>query len=133
MTDACDGIRWAALAAGGVAGALLRWSLLRRTTRIDPGWATLAANLLACALLGAAGSLPAPSEPAAAPLAAALPAFLTTGLCGSLSTFSTLCGDAFRQARSAPRRRVVVFLTAHLTGGPLALWLGSQLGSTLGR
>ena len=33
-------------------------------------------------------------------LGAASTLFWTTGLCGSLSTFSTLCADAFRQARA---------------------------------
>jgi CrcB protein len=128
MTSMTDAPAWAAVAAGGIVGALLRWALLRAATRIDPSWATLAANLLACALLGAAGSMSASTGPNAGRLAEAMAAFWTAGLCGSLSTFSTLCADAFRQARSVPRRRLLVYLTAHLLGGPLAHRLGSMVG-----
>jgi fluoride ion exporter CrcB/FEX len=129
-------IGWAAIAAGGIAGACIRWSLIRlatratvdRASRFDPAWATLAANLLGCFLLGGLLSLPSPSEaPPESLLAAALPAFATTGLCSSLSTFSTLCADAVRQARTAPFRGAIVYLSAHLAGGPLALWLGSLI------
>lgn len=128
MSSANDALSWAAIAAGGIAGALLRWALLRAATRIDPGWATLAANLIACAVLGVAGSMSTSSGAGAGSLGAAWSAFLITGLCGSLSTFSTLCADADRQARSAPRHRLVVLLAAHLLGGPLAHGLGSTLG-----
>ncbi len=136
MIDPREWIVWVAIAAGGVAGTWIRWSLARLATgasaagasRFDPAWATLAANLLACVLLGALLSLPSPSEPASGGLlAAALPAFATTGVCGSLSTFSTLCADAVRKARAAPGRGAFVYLSAHLAGGPLALWLGSMI------
>jgi CrcB protein len=130
-----DWIFWAAIAAGGVLGAWIRWSLARLAIhapealacRLDPAWATLAANLLGCLLLGLFLSLPSISEPAAQGFRAVLPAFATTGLCGSLSTFSTLCADAVRQARAAPSRWTLVYLSAHLVGGPLALWLGSTI------
>jgi fluoride ion exporter CrcB/FEX len=128
MTSVHDALTWAAVAAGGSGGALLRWTLLRAATRIDPGWATLCANLLACGLLGATGSMSAFSGPTAGRLAEAASAFWTAGVCGSLSTFSTLCADAFRQAGSVPRRRLFGFLAAHLLGGPLAHRLGSLLG-----
>lgn len=136
MIELRESIDWAAIAAGGVAGACIRWWLVclatrataDRTSRFDPAWATLVANLLGCFLLGGLLALPSPSE--AAPeslLAGALPAFATTGLCSSLSTFSTLCADALRQARAAPGRGAFVYLSAHLAGGPLALWLGSRI------
>ncbi len=118
---------WAAIAAGGAAGALLRWALLQAAARIDPGWATLAANLIACGVLGAASSRIAASGADPAGLGSAGAAFLTTGLCGSLSTFSTLCADVLRQALTAPRARVLVFLAAHLLGGPLAHRLGAAV------
>lgn len=134
MIEPRDWISWLAIAAGGILGAWIRWSLARLATRAhetragrwDPSWATLAANLLGCFLLGGFLSLPSLSDPTAQGWRAALPAFATTGVCGSLSTFSTLCADAVRRARTAPSRWSLVYVSAHLVGGPLALWLGSM-------
>jgi fluoride exporter len=130
-----DGLFWAAVAVGGVGGAWIRWSLARLVTRasrgrprpFDPGWATLGANLLGCFLLGGFLSLPSLSEPGAQGLRAAFPAFATIGLCGSLSTFSTLCADAVRRVRVGRGRRAMIYVLAHIVGGPLALWLGSTV------
>ena len=124
-----DASLWAAVGAGGLVGALLRWALLRGLVRLDPGWATLTANLLACALLGAVGSGDTPPEADPAGLGAASTLFWTTGLCGSLSTFSTLCADAFRQVRAGSRLRLAGILAGHLLGGPLAYVLGTRWGA----
>jgi len=131
-----DGMVWAAIAVGGVVGAWIRWSLAllvqhaskNRPRPFDPSRATLCANILGCFLLGVFLAHPSLLEPPSHGWrAAALPAFATTGLCGSLSTFSTLCSDAVRRARAAPGRGAVLYLLAHLAGGPLALWLGSTI------
>jgi len=130
-----DWIVWTAIAAGGVLGAWVRWSMARlvtldgtgRAKPFDPGWATLCANLLGCFLLGGFLSIPSLVEPEAQGLRAALPAFATTGVCGSLSTFSTLCADTVRRARAGPWPGSLLYLVAHLAGGPLALWLGSTV------
>ena len=130
-----DWVAWTAIALGGVLGAWIRWSLALLVQRasagraqpFDPGWATLCANLLGCFLLGAFLSFPSLLEPPAVGSQAALAAFATTGLCGSLSTFSTLCADAVRRARAERGQGAVVYLLAHLAGGPLALWLGSRV------
>ncbi len=136
MNESIDGIVLAAIAAGGVLGAWLRWALLRIATRIpgggppgfDPGHATLAANLLACGLLGWLVSTPWLAVVTSEAERAALPAFAITGVCGSLSTFSTLCADATGQARRGSRGRPALYLLAHVVGGPLALWSGGLLG-----
>lgn len=135
MNESLDGIVLAAIAAGGVVGAWLRWLLLRIASRIpvggrpgiDPGHATLAANLLACGLLGWLVSTPWLAKLSSEAARAALPAFAITGVCGSLSTFSTLCADAMGQARRGSRGRAALYLLAHVAGGPLALWSGSLL------
>ena len=136
MNASLDGVVLAAVAAGGVVGAWLRWTLLRLATRtpsdgvrgIDPGHATLAANLLACGLLGWLVSTPGLAAVSSEGARAVLPAFAITGVCGSLSTFSTLCADATGQARQGSRGRAALYLLAHLAGGPIALWSGSLLG-----
>lgn len=138
MSDAAGWIDWLAIAAGGAVGAVLRGLLARLAAtpigagsagsgpRLDPGLATLAANLAACALLGGWTAVAAGREPTGA-----LAAFVGIGICGSLSTFSTLCADADRLARAAPgdriRSRALGYLVAHLVGGPLALAGGAWL------
>ncbi len=126
--DAGGPIAWTAIAAGGAIGALLRWSLLGLSRRFDPALATLAANLAACGLLGVVTSGAPGHEPDFGTIQPALSAFLTVGLCSSLSTFSTLCGDTVRLLRSRSRLGLVTYLAAHLLGGPLALALGSRVG-----
>lgn len=126
--DAGGPIAWMAIAAGGALGALLRWSLLGLARRFDPALATLAANLAACGLLGVVTSGATVREADLGTLQPALSAFLTIGLCSSLSTFSTLCADTVRLLRSRSRLELVASLAAHLLGGPIALALGSRLG-----
>lgn len=136
MTSPLDGLVLTAIAAGGVLGAWIRWTLLRIAARfpagsargIDPGYATLAANLLACALVGWLITAPWPAAFDSERARAVLPAFAITGVCGSLSTFSTLCADAVGSARRGGRARTALYLLAHLAGGPLAFWSGSQVG-----
>lgn len=132
-----DASSWIAIAAGGAAGAVLRGLLARaaaspsrgRRPQFDPSLATLAANLGACALLGAFTARAELAGPeASGGFAGALSAFVAIGFCGSLSTFSTLCADAVRLARAEPRPRgtgrAIGYLLAHLAGGPLALAAG---------
>lgn len=140
MIGVDEAFGWAAIAAGGATGAVLRGLLARAATspsarsrpRFDPALATLIANLGACALLGAWN---AGAELRDASLSGTIPdalsAFVAIGVCGSLSTFSTLCADATRLARAGPRseglRRATGYLLAHLAGGPLALVAGAWL------
>ncbi|MFO0687767.1 MAG: CrcB family protein [Myxococcota bacterium] len=141
MSGSVDWMQWLAVGAGGAIGAVLRGLLARLASgssargsepRVDASVATLAANLAACALLGAwttiaAGSGSTVGSDPSGPLGA----FVGIGVCGSLSTFSTLCADADRLARAesgaAHRSRVIGYLLAHLVGGPLALVAGAWL------
>lgn len=128
--------RWIAIACGGAIGAVVRGLLARLAAppadgdrpRFDPALATLAANLTACALLGGALVAGAAASPGPASRPAGwLDAFLTIGLCGALSTFSTLCGDATRLATAGSRGPALGYLVVHLIGGPLAFGLGGWL------
>ncbi|MBK7947855.1 MAG: CrcB family protein [Deltaproteobacteria bacterium] len=137
MIGVSDTTHWISIAAGGAAGAVLRGLLARaaaspspdRMPRFDPALATLAANLGACALLGAwTAEAELAGAAASSGFPGALSAFVAIGFCGSLSTFSTLCADAIRLARAEPRPRgagrAFGYLLAHLAGGPLALAAG---------
>lgn len=134
---------WGAIAVGGVLGALVRGGMLVAATSLTTGrgrsrataLAILVANLGACALLGAlmSGTAgPAGAGAASGPIASgwvgdAGLAFATTGLCGSLSTFSTICADLAQLVRARRLRLGTGYLLAHLVGGPLALTLGIAL------
>lgn len=96
---------WVAIALGGAGGALIRAGLIRlaegsasRPGRrgLDPAFAILVANTIGCFLLGAWTG-----QTAATPgdLPAWIHALVMTGLCGGLSTFSTLCADSTRLAK----------------------------------
>lgn len=139
MSAALDPLVLGAVAAGGVGGAWIRYALLRlalpgsasRRPAFDPRIATLAANLLACLLLGGLLSIDVSAGPPGDLRPLAVQSFGITGVCGSLSTFSTLCAELvgpLRRVRFGPSG---LFLLAHLLGGPLALGLGLRLGPLL--
>lgn len=124
---------WLAVGAGGALGAMARvliYRLLERLTpirsrgmgfRIGPGLATVLVNLLGSfalgLLLGASGAgagpdalamVPAPTTGADWPHL-----FWTTGVCGSLTTFSTFCGEAVGLARRREPGRLALYLAAN--------------------
>jgi len=128
-----------AIAVGGALGALVRGGLLIAATSLEAprtrsratASAILVANLAACVLLGAAARLTAraAADPGAAWTWAGevAIAFATAGVCGSLSTFSTICADLAQLVRAGRFRLGALYLGAHLLGGPLAFRLGLTL------
>lgn len=154
MIDPSASVEWIAIAFGGALGAVARFALTRavgvarRAQHVltapepsalarDPAWATLTANLLACLALGwlTAGFSPALAASALETRTATRPigleslglAFGATGLCGSLSTFSTLCADARRLASVGPPGSALLYLLVQAVGGPALLLLGATL------
>lgn len=124
---------WLAIGTGGAAGAVLRGIIFRAVERwspIDAGgrWAelgaarsTVAVNILGSFLLGCiVGSIPAPTGTSGDPVLA----FWVTGLCGAVTTFSTLCADAIGLARRNGGFHVAVVLLANTVLGIAALVLG---------
>jgi fluoride exporter len=115
-----SGSVWMAVAAGGALGALIRgavyrwiasWSLANRSgtgTRLGLARATLLVNLLGSLLLGIGIALLAGVE-ADDPMRI----FWVTGLCGSLTTFSTFCADALRLARAREHSSLLGYLLAN--------------------
>jgi CrcB protein len=138
---------WLAVGAGGALGAMARvivYRLLERVTpirsrgmrlRIGPGLATVLVNLLGSfalgLLLGVSGGGVGPDTLATAPAAATRAdwpnLFWTTGVCGSLTTFSTFCGEAIGLARRGEPGRLALYLAANVGLCLAALAAGMRL------
>ena len=120
-----------AVALGGALGALLRAQLLRlgsfhlhspdrASARLYPALSTLMANTIGCLVLGdwLAG---APLEQGTTSW---LGDFVAVGLCGGLTTFSTLCGDTIRLARVEGPAVAAAYVGATFVLGTGGLWMG---------
>jgi fluoride exporter len=108
---------------GGMLGTLLRAGLLEAVGEGAPGWpwATFAVNVAGAFLLGALVSA-LPPRTRHRPL-------LTTGLCGALTTFSTLQVELLTMLEAGEAGVAVGYLGASLLAG----LLGVQVGVALGR
>jgi len=124
---------WIAVAAGGAAGAVVRGSIFHAMERWSPHgaggrWAefgaarsTLLVNILGSFLLGGVvrGFGPTVADPTDP-----LFAFWATGVCGAITTFSTLCADVMSLSRTRSRRYVAAALLANTLLGLAALAFG---------
>ena len=110
--------RMLAVAAGGVAGALIRWGLLEAVGTTDFPIATLVANLAACFVLGIV---------VAQGRRDLLGVALATGFCGGLSTMSTFALEVAVFLDTSRPLLLVSYLVASLAGGALALQLGRRV------
>ncbi len=116
--------RLAAIYAGGVLGALGRVGLAEAVPH-DPAewpWATFAVNMAGALLLGyfVARLHDHPEDSLAHP-------FLTTGICGTLTTFSTLQLELFQIVDAGHLALAVGYLAATLAFGYLCIRLGAAL------
>lgn len=116
--------RLAAIYAGGVAGALLRVGLAQAAP-VGPGgwpWATFAVNMAGALLLGYffARLRDHPEESLAHP-------FLGTGICGTLTTFSTLQLELFVMVDAGRLGLAAAYCAATIAGGFLFVRLGIAL------
>jgi fluoride exporter len=113
-----------AIYAGGVAGALIRVGLARAFPP-DPGtwpWPTFIVNLAGALLLGYFFALfrDHPVESLRHP-------FLATGVCGTLTTFSTLQLELYDLVDEGDAGLAAAYLGATLAAGYLLLRLGIAL------
>jgi len=138
---------WLAVGLGGALGAMGRvlvYRLIERMApigsrggrlRLGPGLATVIVNLIGSfllgLLLGASGGGAGSDVPAAASTTGAAVdgshLLWTTGFCGSLTTFSTFCGEAIGLARRREPGRLALYLAANaglcLAALPAGAWL----------
>jgi len=112
----------AAVGAGAMFGAWLRWWLALRLNSLLPAlpFGTLAANLLGGFLVGVAIAFfqRHPSLPPEARL------FFITGFLGALTTFSTFSGEVVGMLQRGDYAWAATTATAHLFGSLLATALG---------
>jgi len=111
----------AAVFAGGVAGTLARAGLLE-TAPTTPGvwpWATFAANIVGAFALGWVAARTEPDSPARA--------LLGTGVCGALTTFSTLQLELLQMLDAERIALALGYALASVAVGLAAVMLGRRL------
>lgn len=124
MTD------WTMVILGAAVGAPLRYSIDRairsRHDTVYP-WGTFVVNLLACALLGlstgAASVVAVPQQ---------LQHLIGPGLCGALSTYSTLSFETLRLAETGSRYFAVANAVVSVVAGLGTASVGVAIGQSLG-
>ena len=116
--------RLAAIYAGGVLGALARVGLAEATPHGPGGWpwATFAVNMAGALLLGYlfARLRDHPEDSLAHP-------FLTTGICGTLTTFSTMQLELFQMVDGGHLSLAMAYVVATLAAGYAFVRLGIAL------
>jgi fluoride exporter len=119
-----DPRKLAAIYAGGVVGALIRVGLAEAAP-IDPGqwpWATFTVNMVGALLLGYFFALYRghPPESLRHP-------FLGTGVCGTLTTFSTMQLELYAMVEGGYLVLTAAYAAATIATGYLFLRLGIEL------
>ncbi|WP_425408828.1 fluoride efflux transporter CrcB [Hyphococcus sp.] len=125
-----SGTIWIAVGAGGALGAMARHGVSRAALHwLGPNfpWGTLAANVAGSMIMGLVIVWLSAREPASP----ALRAFLTVGLLGAFTTFSTFSLDTVTLYRDRTLMIAALYLGASVIfsiGGLLAgLFIGRQL------
>lgn len=119
--------RLAAIYAGGVVGALARVGLAAATPHGagEWPWGTFAVNMIGALMLGyfVARLRDHPGDSLAHP-------FLTTGICGTLTTFATLQLELFEMVDAGHLSLATLYLGATLVAGYLCVRAGIALERT---
>ncbi|WP_446210060.1 FluC/FEX family fluoride channel [Micromonospora sp. IBSANI012] len=118
----------AAIAAGGVLGALARTGLQAAFPHPPTGfpWATFGINVAGCLLIGLLMAVitARPTGPLVRP-------FLGVGVLGGFTTFSTYVVDAQRAVAAGAPGTALAYLAATLVGALLAAWTGDAVAGRL--
>ena len=116
------------VALGGALGSLGRWGIggaLRTALPALPA-GTFVANVLAGLIIGAATNLGA-----AVDVDPSVKAFVTVGLCGGLSTFSTFSNETFTLIDTGDALGAALNIVANVGACLLAVYLGRRLGAAV--
>lgn len=119
-----------AVALGGALGALTRWwvseSLQGGAPDLRFPWGTFTVNLLGALLLGLLYGVLQHVE-----VSAGARAFMTVGVLGAFTTFSTFSFEAVAMAHGGALARAAVYLGTSVLAGVLLAWLGFQVGQSI--
>ena len=120
-----DASELAAVFAGGVAGALARAGLVEALPHAAGGWpwATFIVNVLGAALLGYFAT----RLQERLPLSAYRRPFLGTGLCGALTTFSTMQVELLQMLDHGHTGLAAAYAAASLAAGFAAVFAATKL------
>jgi fluoride exporter len=123
MPERWDAKRAAAIAAGGVAGAALRWSVAGEVVAGGFPWRILAVNLVGSLLLGVllAGEWSRPRARVAVHDAGAI------GFCGGLTTFSTFALEVAELIRGGDELTAAMYVLSSVGGSIAAVILGAAM------
>lgn len=104
---------------GGGTGSCLRYLL---TFLFHTPFATFAANIIGCLVIGILSSLIANAE---------WKLLLVTGFCGGFTTFSTFSNETTAMLRSGDTLQAVCYIAASVIFGILAVLAGAWLSSKI--
>lgn len=125
-----NGYIWLAVAAGGAIGATLRHGVSRLSMHLlGPNfpWGTLSVNVIGSFAMGLVLVWLSSREPHSP----AVRAFLTVGLLGAFTTFSTFSLDVVALYRDRTLMMAGIYLTASVLLSILGLLAGLALGKQL--
>lgn len=117
-----------AVGCGGFAGSVLRYLLTRFTSSFSSSpfpLGTLAVNLIGCLVLGMLSAMFNSPHTASSELKT----FLTVGMCGGFTTFSTFNADSFALLRDGQAVALTTYIGASLVGGFALFAFGYMLVS----
>lgn len=117
--------QFAAVAAGGAAGAVLRYMISLIPFKGDFPFATLAANLLGAVAIGFISGFASSGT-----VEKNLLLFCKTGLCGGFTTFSTFSLECFQFFENGKTLLGIVYMALSVGSCLLGVWLGTVLGRT---
>ncbi len=121
-----------AVAAGGAAGAVLRYGVSGWVSRLTQAssfpFGTLAVNLLGAFVLGAVLGSTATGRFLLSP---GLRTLVTVGVLGAFTTFSTFTYETVEALRVGDLRVALLNVAVSLAAGLLACWLGLVAGERL--
>ncbi|MDN4493413.1 fluoride efflux transporter CrcB [Ureibacillus aquaedulcis] len=111
-------MEWIIVALGGGVGATLRYfvQLWIGKMKLPSYCATAIVNILGSFILGITSHIMIESS--------SLMAFLTMGVLGAFTTFSTFAFDIVKLMEVKNRGMAFLFIAVNLVGGILAFWLG---------
>jgi CrcB protein len=107
------------VALGGAIGAVLRYWVSGLSLNTSIPWGTITANLIACFILGVVVTKYSDGDKS-------LYLLIAVGLCGGLSTFSTLIFELYSYYTKAALAQGFLYLGGSIVSGLMAFVLGNH-------